>query len=130
MVNCSLSVDQYDDSRSIVRCPFPSANFSVAVNLRRKGQHGCNDGSVQLWETLVYGAALDRGTAVVFVKGLNLRSYRESDPTQFRCHFGLGDLDKGSGFSLTTHAVTAAQEVVWCSLPLSIRKNPDKAQEI
>ncbi|XP_010272137.1 PREDICTED: glycosyltransferase family 92 protein RCOM_0530710-like [Nelumbo nucifera] len=133
----ALSVDQYDDSRSIVRCPFPPANFSVAINLRRKGQHGRGDRwfvqmdrSVHSWETLVYGAALDRGTAVVFVKGLNLRSFRESDPTQFSCHFGLGDLDKGSGFSLRTHAVTAAQEVVRCSLPLSIRKNPDKAQGI
>ncbi|XP_010255553.1 PREDICTED: glycosyltransferase family 92 protein RCOM_0530710-like [Nelumbo nucifera] len=134
-----LSVDNYDDSRSIVRCPTPPANYSTAVNLKKKVQDRNDDDryfsqtdrSVHSWETLVYAAALDRNSAVVFVKGLNLRPDRASDPRQFSCHFGLGDLDKGSRlFAFTSRAVTAAQEVIRCSLPLTIRKNPDKARGI
>ncbi|KAL6968836.1 hypothetical protein U1Q18_050498 [Sarracenia purpurea var. burkii] len=43
------------------------------------------------WETVAYAATLDGNTAVVFVKGLNLRPDRESNSNQFSCHFGLGN---------------------------------------
>ena len=67
---------------------------------------------------------------MVFVKGLNLRQDRESDPTQFRCHFGFGNWESDERFVLTTKAITAAQEVVRCLLPQSIRRSPEKAEGI
>ncbi|CAI9092794.1 OLC1v1028127C1 [Oldenlandia corymbosa var. corymbosa] len=140
-----LSVDEYDEFRLIVRCPLPPVNYSAVVNLQRVGSteiEGSRDDdnglfgvsssnlSVHSWENLVYDATLDGDTAVVFVKGLNLRQERESDPSQFNCHFGLKHLEKNGSFMFTTRAVTAAQEVVRCLLPRSIKMTPEKAQGI
>lgn len=131
-----LSTDKYDEFRSIVRCPIPQANYSAAaVDLRRRGQLGIRNWdslanqTVQSWDKVAYEATLDGNTAVVFVKGLNLRPHKISDPTHFLCHFGLRKMGK-EGFLLTTKAVSVAQEVVRCLLPRSIRNNPDKAQGI
>lgn len=138
----ALSVDEYDEFRLIVRCPIPPVNYSAAVNLQRRwrdgienlgdetGLRGSSNQSVHKWERVVYTATLDGDTAVVFVKGLNLRQERESDPRQFSCHFGLGNWEEDGKFILTTKAVSAAQEVVRCSLPQSIEKAPEKAQGI
>lgn len=131
-----LSTDGYDEFRSIVRCPLPFGNYSSAVDLRRRGGH--DDWTARInstaaaspWDKVVYEAVIDEDTVVVFAKGLNLRPHRKSDPTRLSCHFGLGSLDKDDGLVLTTAAVTAAQEVVRCSLPKSIRNNPDKASGI
>ncbi|XP_042499649.1 glycosyltransferase family 92 protein RCOM_0530710-like [Macadamia integrifolia] len=142
-----LSADEFDSYRSIVRCPSPPANHSTWVLLERSGirEHhrsreelednalvgiGSNR-SIHSWEApLVYGASLDGDTAVVFVKGLNLRPDRASDPTQFVCHFGWGNWQRHPQFALTTQAITAAQEVIRCSLPISIRNNPTRANGI
>lgn len=53
---------------------------------------------------MVYTAAVDGEMTVVFCKrGAN----RLSDPTQFNCHFGWGDLQRSNNkISLTTKAVT------------------------
>lgn len=75
------------------------------------------------WDKLAYEATLDKDTAVVFVKGLNLRPHKVSDATQFRCHFGT----RNGKFWIKTEVVSAAQEVVRCALPQSILNNPDKA---
>ncbi|CAI9785196.1 unnamed protein product [Fraxinus pennsylvanica] len=134
-----LSVDEYDEFRSIVRCPLPSVNYSTVVNLGRSGKNGVleedtglsmNNQTVHSWENLVYAASLDGDTAVVFVKGLNLRSDRESNPRQFSCHFGLGSWETDGRFMLRTKALKAAQEVVRCSLPRSVQANPAKARGI
>ncbi|XP_050118582.1 glycosyltransferase family 92 protein RCOM_0530710-like [Malus sylvestris] len=131
-----LSTDSYDDFRSIVRCPLPPLNFSTAVDLRRRGSYdttAATNGTASPWDKVVYEAVIDGDTAVVFVKGLNLRPHKNSDPTRLSCHFGLGNWDKDkeqSGFVLTTEAVTAAQEVVRCLLPRTIRNHPDKAHGI
>lgn len=131
-----LSLDDYDERyRSIVRCPLPPMNYSAAVNLQmlddRKAMNAADNQTVaHSWDMMAYDAALDGNTAVVFVKGLNLRPDRESNPTQFSCHFGLGNWERNEKFVLTTRAITVAQEVVRCSLPRSIRKNPNKAQGI
>ncbi|XP_022856133.1 glycosyltransferase family 92 protein RCOM_0530710-like [Olea europaea var. sylvestris] len=134
-----LSVDEYDEFRSIMRCPLPSVNYSTVVNLGRGGKNGVleedtglwmSNQTVHSWENLVYAASLDGDTAVVFVKGLNLRSDRESDPGQFSCHFGLRSWEIDGRFMLRTKALTAAQEVVRCSLPRSLQANPDKARGI
>ncbi|XP_022733345.1 glycosyltransferase family 92 protein RCOM_0530710-like [Durio zibethinus] len=131
-----LAIDEYEGFRSIVRCPIPPRNYSAAVALRRRGD-GVDyawslrsNQTVHSWNRIVYEAAFDGKTAVVFVKGLNLRPHRASDPTRFRCQFGLGNGNKDEGFVLMTEAIAAAQEVVRCSLPSSIRNNPDKAEEI
>ncbi|KAJ4711209.1 Glycosyltransferase family 92 protein [Melia azedarach] len=131
-----LSVDEYDEFRWIARCPLPPVNYSATVDLRRRGDAVDHDWSlmnnqtVHSWEKMAYAAALDGNTAVVFVKGLNLRPHKVSDHTLFRCQFGLGNWEKDEGFVFVTEAVAAAQEVVRCLLPRSIIKNPDKAQGI
>ncbi|XP_050372902.1 glycosyltransferase family 92 protein RCOM_0530710 [Argentina anserina] len=129
-VKPAMSVESYDEVRSIVRCPF--GNYSSAVGLRRRG--GKHDWTARInqtvaaaspWDKVVYEAVMDDDKAVVFVKGLNLRPHRKSDPAQLTCHFDFGD-----GFELATEAVAAAQEVVRCSLPKSIGNNPDMASGI
>ncbi|KAK6160122.1 hypothetical protein DH2020_003503 [Rehmannia glutinosa] len=133
-----ISVDEYDEFRSIIRCPIPFSNYSADANLRwadkdrilgvdRKKWLLLNNQTSCSWENVAYAAVLDGDTAVVFVKGLNLRADRLSDPRQFTCHFGLGKSDKNL---IRTMALSAAQEVVRCSLPRSIQKNPDKLQGV
>ncbi|KAF2302445.1 hypothetical protein GH714_036381 [Hevea brasiliensis] len=137
-VKPALSVDEYREDKSIVRCQLPPMNFSVVVDLRRTWEAKEGDGlsrgnaavAVPSWDRVVYEAILDFNTAVVFVKGLNLRPHRESDPTQFRCRFGLTNFDKNEGFVFTTKATAAAQEVIRCLMPRSVRRNPEKAQGI
>lgn len=130
-----LSADDYGDFRSIVRCPLPPANYSATADLRRQGDVVADrsrlpDRAVQSWHKLVYEAVLDGDTAVVFVKGLNLRPHRRSDPSRFSCHFGLGNWERDDGMIQTTEAISAAQEVVRCLLPRSILSNPSKAHGI
>ncbi|OAY49918.1 glycosyltransferase family 92 protein RCOM_0530710 [Manihot esculenta] len=133
----AMSVDGYRGDRSLVRCQLPPMNFSAAVDLRRTWEvegdvllRGNTAVVVPSWNRVVYEAILDLDSAVVFVKGLNLRPHEESDPTQFRCHFSLSNFDKDKGFVFTTEATAAAQEVVRCSFPRSVRRNPEKAQGI
>ncbi|CAH9095326.1 unnamed protein product [Cuscuta europaea] len=122
------SADDYDQSRVIFRCPLPPTNHSAMVTLRRptgvKGgfRAGNLTGAPASWSKLVYTAALDGDTAVVFVKGLNLRPDRESNPSQFSCRFWLG-----KRVEVWTRAITAAQEIIRCSLPSRINKSPEKA---
>lgn len=117
-----LSVDEYGEFQSVVRCPIPPLNYSAAVGLGRGGRRkvldeglGKNNGVVHSWETLVYAAVLDGETVVVFVKGLNHRPDRESDPAQFGCHW-----EREGRFRVYTKAITVAQEVVRCLLPKRI----------
>ncbi|PHT34053.1 hypothetical protein CQW23_25853 [Capsicum baccatum] len=131
----AFSVDVYGESESgvLVRCPLPPANYSAVVNLRsfrRSGVMKKSNQTVNSWENVAYAATLDGNTVVVFVKGLNLRPDRESDSRQFSCHFGLGSFEKDGRYALGTKAITAAQEVVRCSVPLSIVKSPEKARGI
>lgn len=132
-----ISSDEYDEFRSIVRCPIPHMNYSAAtVDLRRHGEVGRPDWDLVVnqtalsWDKVAYEAVLDGNSTVVFVKGLNLRPHKISDPTNFLCHFGLKNLGKGNNFMITTKAVSVAQEVVRCLLPRGIRNSPDKVQGI
>ncbi|XP_050236971.1 glycosyltransferase family 92 protein RCOM_0530710 [Mercurialis annua] len=131
-----ISVDDYHGDKSVIRCPIPPTNCSASVNLRwyweaaQGGAAAVKTAAVASWDRVVYEAVLDWNSAVVFVKGLNLRPHKESDPTQFRCHFGLSKFDKDEGFVFSTDAVAAAQEVIRCLLPRSIQNNPGKAQGI
>ena len=86
-----LSTDRYDESRSIVRCPLTQTNSSAgdaskAVDMRRRGEVGHRNLGVlmnqtaQSWDRVAYEATLDGDTVVVFVKGLNLRPHKISDP--------------------------------------------------
>lgn len=135
-----FSVDDYDGFRSIVRCPLPSTNYSNAVVLSKKiGKNGIlrdktrflmSNYTVKSWENVVYSATVDRDTAILFVKGLNLRPDRESDPSQFSCHYGLGKWETNGRFTLSMKALTAAQEIVRCPLPMSIRNNLDRGRGI
>ncbi|KAF3431354.1 hypothetical protein FNV43_RR26085 [Rhamnella rubrinervis] len=135
-VRPALSSDGYDELRSIVRCPLPPVNYSTVVDLRSHGGAVNDDWAsrvnqtVYSWSKVAYEAVLDGDTVAVFVKGFNLRPHKKSDPTQFSCHFGLGNSFKEEEFVLRTEAVTAAQEVVRCQLPRSIQTNPDKVKGI
>lgn len=139
-----LSMDFYDEFRSIARCPFPQTNSTISggvkvVDLRRFGEVGHRSFGVlknqtpQSWDRLAYEASLDGDTVVVFVKGLNLRPHKISDPTNFRCHFGLRSFHKdgaGAAFLLSTKAVSVAQELVRCVLPQSVMNKPEKARGV
>ncbi|KAL8121153.1 hypothetical protein AgCh_018063 [Apium graveolens] len=129
-----LSVEEYSGVHFVVRCPLPRGNYSAVVDLVRRGRtlsyFGGGNSTVRSWENVVYEAAIDGETVVVFAKGLNLRPDRESDASQFSCHFGLGNWETDGRFVLTTKAMTAAQEVVRCLLPRSIRRSPEKAQGV
>ncbi|KZV24649.1 hypothetical protein F511_37363 [Dorcoceras hygrometricum] len=136
-----ILMDEFDDLRSVVRCPLPSVNYSALVTLRVSGKNGilreANNGflvnynqTVYSWEKVAYSATLDGDTVVVFVKGLNLRGNKESDPSLYTCHFGLEKWERNDSFTLTTKALSAAQEVVRCPLPRSIGSNPIKANGI
>ncbi|XP_051122680.1 glycosyltransferase family 92 protein RCOM_0530710-like [Andrographis paniculata] len=121
-----LSFDDYDEFRAIVRCPLPPVNYSSAdVILKWKDQNrvwiGNNQTGVDScsWDNVVYAAAMDKNTAVVFVKGLNLRPGRESNPNLFTCHFGFGN----GKYVVRTSALTAAQEVVRCPIPTDLRSS-------
>jgi hypothetical protein len=129
-----VSMEDYDSFRFIVRCPLPPLNFSDAVSLQVRGSEGRllrrRGTTARVWENLVYEAVLDGDTAVVFAKGLNLRHEKESDPTRFTCHFGLGSWERNGSYVLSTKAVTAAQEVVRCPLPRSFVNKPGKTPGI
>lgn len=134
-----LSVDEYDGLRSIVRCPLAPENYSNVVHLKRVGKNGIlgekngvwmRNETVKSWDNVAYASNRDGETAVVFVKGLNLRADRESNPRQFSCHFGLGKWDRSDRFTLSTRALTAAQEVVRCPLPKSVSLSLDRGQGV
>lgn len=139
-----LSMDFYDEFRSIARCPFTQTNSTISggvkvVDLRRSGEVGHRSFGVlknqtpQSWDRVAYEASLDGDTVVVFVKGLNLRPHKISDPTNFRCHFGLRSFHKdgaGAAFLLSTKAVSVAQELVRCVLPQSVMNKPEKARGV
>lgn len=132
-----LSMDKYDEFRSIARCPLPPLNYSAsAVDLRRGGVEADdhwlvrNRHPVASWERVVYEAAIDGDTVVVFAKGLNLRPHKESNPAEFSCHFRLGNSNNNGEYVLTTKAVTAAQEIIRCSLPADVLSSLDKEKGI
>ncbi|XP_010552613.1 PREDICTED: glycosyltransferase family 92 protein At1g27200-like [Tarenaya hassleriana] len=136
LVMPAISADDYDEIRSIVRCPNAPSNYSAAVGLQFHGdvvkQSGSTDRNAMVhnWDNVVYEAVIDGNTAVVFVKGLNLRPHKESDPSYFKCRFGIGNHKEDEGFVFETQAVAAAQEVVRCVLPRGMMKNLDKARGI
>ncbi|KAL2344250.1 hypothetical protein Fmac_005535 [Flemingia macrophylla] len=125
-----LSTDRYDAFRFIARCPLPPAQNFSAVTLRWENDHRPFrfpvTETINNWDDLAYAATLDGDTAVVFVKGLNLKPHKLFDPSLIRCHFGT----RNGAFWLTTRAVSVAQEVARCSLPQSILNSPDKARGV
>ncbi|KAL5552986.1 hypothetical protein UlMin_040387 [Ulmus minor] len=131
-----ISSEDYNEFRSIVRCPLPPENYSASVDLKKSGGLVFDDywysrnNRTYYWDKVVYEAAMDRNSVVVFVKGLNLKPHKASDPSEFSCHFGMGNWENDESFVLTTQAFAAAQEVVRCLLPRSIRSNRSKAQGI
>uniref|UniRef100_A0A803MBR4 Glycosyltransferase family 92 protein n=2 Tax=Chenopodium quinoa TaxID=63459 RepID=A0A803MBR4_CHEQI len=131
-----LSVDDYGDGRWLVRCPVPPANYTAAVGLKGEWKNGKGiewemgrggKKSVQLWDMVAYEAVFDgEDMAVVFVKGLQLKPDRESEPTPFRCQFWK----EGEDYALTTQATTAAQETIRCPLPPELKVKPWDGEEV
>ncbi|KAL2500139.1 zinc finger (C3HC4-type RING finger) family protein [Abeliophyllum distichum] len=113
---------QYSDHQS-VRCPRQPRGTIVSLAVKSNGN--LLPGPTHRWHSLAYEAIIDRdNTTVVFVKGLNLRSGRVSDPSKFKCLFGW-DLRKPK-FVLWSEVVSIAQEIVRCKTPLSILNSPQR----
>ncbi|CAI0386570.1 unnamed protein product [Linum tenue] len=137
LVKLAISADDYQESKSIVRCELPPVNFSAAADLRRTGgevvegnwMRSAVNQTADDWGKVVYEAILDSNTVVVLAKGLNLKPHRDVNPAEFRCHFSLSHFNKQDSFIFTTEATAAAQEVVRCLLPRSIRNNNTELAE-
>ncbi|XP_057528869.1 glycosyltransferase family 92 protein At1g27200-like [Amaranthus tricolor] len=131
-----LAADEYGIGRWMVRCPTPPKNCSAAVWLqgrqdtRKEIEWEVGKGenqTVQSWDMLAYEAVFDGSdVAVVFVKGLQLKSDRESDPNLFKCVFKREGDDK----VITTKAITAAQEVIRCPLPPELKAKSWNENEV
>ncbi|KAG5390562.1 hypothetical protein IGI04_032103 [Brassica rapa subsp. trilocularis] len=122
----SISSDELDEFRSIVRCPNAPLNYSSSVNIQSRGdtrESEKESEKVHDWSKVVYDAVVDADgdgdTVVVFVKGLTRRPHKESDPSNYKCQF------ETRVEVLLTQALAAAQEVVRCVLPESLKLNPE-----
>ncbi|KAJ4872757.1 UPF0392 protein [Raphanus sativus] len=116
----SISSDELDEFRSIVRCPNAPLNYSSSVDVQFRGDlvKKVVDEKVHDWSKVVYEAVVDEDgdTVVVFVKGLTRRPHKESDPSNYKCRFETTSLEV-----FVTQALAAAQEVVRCVLPESLK---------
>ncbi|KAJ4974910.1 hypothetical protein NE237_008084 [Protea cynaroides] len=111
-------VDGENPNNQIVRCP-PQAGPTRTISLAWKSSGHLRAGPTHRWDSLVYEALVDRdNTTVLFVKGLNLRSDRLSDPTRFECLYGWDF--KNPRLVLKSKVISAAQEIVRCRTPLSV----------
>lgn len=127
----SISTDEYDEFRSIVRCPNAPLNYSSSVDLQFHGdlakkKKQKQSRRVHNWEKVGYEAVIDGDTVVVFVKGLTRRPHKESDPSYYKCQFEIGNSGEKDVQVLVTQAVAAAQEVVRCVLPESLKLNQEE----
>nr|DAD30672.1 TPA_asm: hypothetical protein HUJ06_009523 [Nelumbo nucifera] len=117
-----LRLDRQRPDYEIVRCPFEQRGFTVSLALKSNGGH-LPAGSVHRWDSLVYEALLDRdNTTIVFVKGLNLRPNRLSDPSRFECVYD-GDFNSTKHL-LRSDVISVAQEIVRCKTPLIVMNGP------
>lgn len=122
----SISSDEFDEFRSVVRCPNAPLNYSSSVDLQFKGdlvkkKMSDDEKKVRDWAKVGYEAVIDGDdTVVVFVKGLTRRPHKESDPSYYKCQF------ETRVEVLVTQALAAAQEVVRCVLPESLKVNPEE----
>ncbi|CAN6881327.1 hypothetical protein Bca4012_071544 [Brassica carinata] len=121
----SISRDEFDEFRSVVRCPNAPLNYSSSVDLQfsgdlvKKKKKMSDEKKVHDWAKVGYEAVIDGDTVVVFVKGLTRRPHKESDPSYYKCQFETGVE------VFVTQALAAAQEVVRCVLPESLKLNPE-----
>ncbi|KAL9231937.1 hypothetical protein vseg_007095 [Gypsophila vaccaria] len=112
----------YGDSRWFVRCPLPPSDSSTVVGLHvhrdKVSQLEAENRSRLSWSSkLVYEATFDGEEIVaIFVKGLGLNGEKKSNPSQFSCRFG-------DDFGLSTKAITAAQEIIRCPLPVGVTRS-------
>ncbi|XP_031493178.1 glycosyltransferase family 92 protein RCOM_0530710-like [Nymphaea colorata] len=117
-----------DTRLRFVRCPLPPHNLTdTEITLDNEGnrQPAVSVPSPRLppllsWDSVVYESLVDSDTIVLFVKGLNLRPGRESDPRRLRCVF------RHKRSQVTTRAISAAQEIVRCPLPSIFKWGPLK----
>uniref|UniRef100_A0A5B7C131 Glycosyltransferase family 92 protein n=1 Tax=Davidia involucrata TaxID=16924 RepID=A0A5B7C131_DAVIN len=120
-----VSIDGEYLDHQIVRCPLQPRGLAASVALKSNGH--LPSGPTHHWDTLAYEAMIDRdNTTIVFVKGLNLRSGRVSNPSRFECVYGW-DFRKPK-FLLRSDVISIAQEIVRCKTPLSILNGPQKFQ--
>lgn len=113
-------IDSYSENpaNQIIRCPLQQGDFTVSIAMKSNGA-GISPGPTHRWDSLVYEALIDRdNTTIVFVKGLNLRPERVSDPTRFECVYGLDF--RRQKFLLRSDVISVAQEIVRCKTPRSI----------
>lgn len=114
-----VKVDGEDSDNQFVSCPFQPKGYTVSIALKKTNVVLISGSDSHSWDSLVYEALIDRdNTTIVFVKGLNLRPERISDPTRFECVYGW-DFKK-SKFLLRSDVISIAQEIVRCKTPISV----------
>ncbi|GLJ30638.1 hypothetical protein SUGI_0606710 [Cryptomeria japonica] len=138
-----MSVDLKEQDLEIIRCPHPpqpksAQGYNLTINLKKKGllvpsnARYWNDN--YRWKMLVYEALIEEDNAILFVKGLNLKSGKVSGTDNLLCVFS-SDLDSNllhdkdlkkldaSGLEnkvIKTKVIMAAQEVIRCEKPEGI----------
>ncbi|CAK9180463.1 unnamed protein product [Ilex paraguariensis] len=118
-----LSIDDEYLNNQIVRCPVQSPGLTVSVAVKPNGNLPA--GPTHRWDLLAYEAMIDRdNTTIVFVKGLNLRPGRLSDPSRLECVYGWDF--SNIKFLLRSDVVSVGQEIVRCRTPLSILNSPQR----
>ncbi|KAK9272257.1 hypothetical protein L1049_002628 [Liquidambar formosana] len=116
-------LDGANPDNQIVRCLLHPRGSTVTVAV--KSDDRITPGPIHNWDSLVYGALIDRdNTTIVFVKGLNLRPERLSNPSRFECVYGW-DFGRPK-FLLRSEVLSIAQEIVRCKTPLSILSSPQR----
>ncbi|XP_042498924.1 glycosyltransferase family 92 protein RCOM_0530710-like isoform X2 [Macadamia integrifolia] len=120
--------DGDDPINQIVRCPpfNQQGGSTITVSLAWKSNGYLPAGPSYRWDSLVYEALVDRdNTTVVFVKGLNLRPDRLSEPSRFECVYGLDF--SNPRLVLRSEVISVAQEIVRCRTPLIVlRSSPSE----
>ncbi|XP_058187161.1 glycosyltransferase family 92 protein RCOM_0530710-like [Rhododendron vialii] len=112
------SIDGEDLDLQIVRCPLQPRGITASVGINYNG-HLLAIGPTYRWDSLAYDALIDNdNTTIVFVKGLNLRPQRVTDPSRFKCVYGR-DFNR-SKLLLLAEVISIGQEIVRCKTPLSI----------
>ncbi|KAI5430866.1 glycosyltransferase family 92 protein RCOM_0530710 [Lathyrus oleraceus] len=103
----------------IVRCPMPPRGETVSLRIKSNITLQIKNSSIHNWDPLVYEALFDRdNTTIVFVKGLNLRPEKLSEPSRFQCVYGW-DFTKPK-FLFKSDVLSTAQEIIRCKTPPSI----------
>ncbi|PKA60223.1 UPF0392 protein [Apostasia shenzhenica] len=107
-------------SGDFIRCPLPPKTDAFNMSLSQTSLPQLPPLLPLRWDIVAYAAVLDPvdNSTVVFAKGHNLRPARLSNPSSFECIFAWDFFHPK--YSLSSEAISAAQEIFRCRTPLSV----------